>query len=168
MSALQIAPLGADRLSELEPLWLSLHRHHREVADLPVLDDDDLSWQRRYAWYRSRLEAGDAFALVARDDGEPLGYAFVHIRPGDDDTWPVGRHLAELVSLAVAPASRGSGAGTALLDAVDAELARRGVHDLEVGVMAGNDRARRFYERRGLRVGELLLYRFGGAHVEGA
>ena len=47
------------------------------------------------------------------------------------------------------------------MDAVDAELDRRGVRDLEVAVMAGNDRARRFYERRGLRVGELLLYRFG-------
>jgi hypothetical protein len=27
--------------------------------------------------------------------------------------------------------------------------------------MAGNDRARAFYERRGLQVGELLLFRFG-------
>jgi GNAT superfamily N-acetyltransferase len=168
MSALEIAPLGAERLFELEPLWLSLHRHHRQVADLPVLADDDLSWQRRCAWYRSRLEAGDAFALVARDDGEPIGYAFVHVRPGDDDTWPVGRHMAELVSLAVAPEARGDGVGTALLDAVDAELERRGIHDLEVGVMAGNDRVRAFYERRGLRVGELLLYRFGGAGMEGA
>jgi ribosomal protein S18 acetylase RimI-like enzyme len=167
MSRSDIAELRADRLSELEPLWLSLHRHHREVADLPVLADDGLSWQRRSAWYRSRLEAGDAFALVARDDAEPVGYAFVHIRPGDDDTWPVGRHLAELVSLAVAPERRGDGVGTALLDAVDAELDRRGVHDLEVAVMAGNDRARRFYERRGLRTGELLLFRFGGAGTEG-
>jgi ribosomal protein S18 acetylase RimI-like enzyme len=168
MSRPDIAELRADRLSELEPLWLSLHRHHRQVADLPVLADDDLSWQRRCAWYRSRLEAGDAFALVARDDGEPIGYAFVHVRPGADDTWPVGRHMAELVSLAVAPEARGDGVGTALLDAVDAELERRGIHDLEVGVMAGNDRARAFYERRGLRVGELLLYRFGGAGMEGA
>jgi ribosomal protein S18 acetylase RimI-like enzyme len=168
MSRPDIAELRADQLSELEPLWLSLHRHRRQVADLPVLADDDLSWQRRCAWYRSRLEAGDAFALVARDDGEPIGYAFVHVRPGDDDTWPVGRHMAELVSLAVAPEARGDGVGTALLDAVDAELERRGIHDLEVGVMAGNDRARAFYERRGLRVGELLLYRFGGAGMEGA
>ena len=47
------------------------------------------------------------------------------------------------------------------MDAVDAELERRGVRDLEVAVMAGNDRARRFYERRGLRAGEVLLFRFG-------
>ena len=47
MSDAQITSIGADRLSELEPLWRSLHQHHRSVADLPVLADDDLSWQRR-------------------------------------------------------------------------------------------------------------------------
>ena len=91
----------------------------------------------------------------------PVGYAYVHIRPGDDDTWPVGAHMAELVSLAVAPDQRSRGIGTALMDAVDAELERRGIHDLEVAVMAGNDRAVAFYQRRGLVVGELLLFRFG-------
>lgn len=161
MSEAQIFPIGADRLSELEPLWRSLHRHHRSVADLPVLADDDLSWQRRRDGYRGLLEKGDAFVLLATAGETPVGYAVVLIRPGDDDTWPVGAHLAELLSLAVSPEARGHGLGTALMDAVDAELERRGVHDLEVAVMAGNDRARRFYERRGLRVGEVLLYRFG-------
>ena len=65
------------------------------------------------------------------------------------------------MTLSVAPGSRGGGIGTALMDAVDAELERRGVHSLEIAVMAGNDRARAFYERRGLQVGELLLFRFG-------
>ena len=72
-----------------------------------------------------------------------------------------GAHLAELVSLAVAPDQRGRGVGTALMDAVDAELDRRGIPDLEVAVMAGNGRAIAFYERRGLVVGELLMFRFG-------
>jgi ribosomal protein S18 acetylase RimI-like enzyme len=126
-----------------------------------VLADDDLSWQRRSDWYRSMLATGQAFVLVARDGGAAIGYAYVHIRPGDDDTWPVGAHMAELVSLAVAPDQRSRGIGTALMDAVDAELERRGIHDLEVAVMAGNDRAVAFYQRRGLVVGELLLFRFG-------
>ena len=157
----QITSIGADRISEIEPLWRSLHRHHRSVADLPVLADDDLSWQRRRDGYRALLGGGDAFVLLAAVGDAPVGYAVVKIRPGDDDTWPVGAHLAELISLAVAPEARGEGLGSALMDAVDAELERRGVRDLEVAVMAGNDRALRFYERRGLCVGELLLYRFG-------
>jgi ribosomal protein S18 acetylase RimI-like enzyme len=161
MSDAQITSIGVDRLSELEPLWRSLHQHHRSVADLPVLADDDLSWQRRRDGYRALLEGGDGFVLLAIAEETPVGYAVVKIRAGDDDTWPVGSHLAELLSLAVAPNTRGQGLGTALMDAVDAELDRRGVRDLEVAVMAGNDRALRFYERRGLRAGEVLLFRFG-------
>jgi ribosomal protein S18 acetylase RimI-like enzyme len=158
-----IALADAGELPGLEPLWRSLHTHHRRVAQVPLLADDDLSWQRRSDWYRRMLAAGEAFLLVARDGGQAVGYAFVHIRPGDDDTWPVGAQMAELVSLAVTPKRRGGGIGTALMDAVDAELARRGIVDLEVAVMAGNARALAFYERRGLRVGEVLLFRFGGA-----
>jgi ribosomal protein S18 acetylase RimI-like enzyme len=160
MSAPRITPLEPARLDDLESLWRSLHGHHREVSALPVLADDDLSWERRKVWYE-RMLAGDAFALVARDGGRPVGYAFVDVRDGVDDTWPYGRRMAELVTLSVAPEERGGGVGTALMDAVDAELERRGVRDLEMFVMAGNDRARAFYERRGFRVGEHLLFRFG-------
>jgi hypothetical protein len=49
--------------------------------------------------------------------------------------------------------------GGALLDAVDAELASRGVRDLMIGVMEGNDGARRVYESRGLVAGWRQLYR---------
>jgi ribosomal protein S18 acetylase RimI-like enzyme len=154
---------GTGELHELEPLWRSLHGHHRRVAEVPVVADDDVSWQRRSAWYRSMLEAGEAFLLVARDGPEAVGYALVQVRPGEDDTWPFGAQMAELVSLSVAPQRRGGGIGTALMDAVDAELERRGIADLEVAVMAGNSRALAFYERRGLRLGELLLFRFGSA-----
>lgn len=161
MAAPEITPLDPAQLADLEQLWRSLHRHHRDVSDLPVLADDDVSWERRRAWYGRLLAGGEAFALVARAGGRPVGYAFVEIRDGDDDTWPYGPRMAELVTLSVAPESRGGGLGTALMDAVDAELERRGVHDLEIAVMAGNDRARAFYERRGMAVGELLLFRFG-------
>ena len=103
-------------------------------------------------------------------DGEPLGYAFVQIRARATTTpGRCGRHLAELVSLAVAPERARSAAwATALLDAVDAELERRGVHDLEVAV-DGRERARppllrapRAARRRA------LLFRFGGAGAESA
>ena len=161
MSAPEIALLDPARLDDLEPLWRSLHAHHREVSSLPVLADDDLSWERRRAWYGRLLADGEGFVVVARHAGTPVGYALVEVRDGADDTWPYGRRMAEVVTLSVAPDSRGGGIGTALMDAVDAELERRGVDSLEIAVMAGNDRARAFYERRGLRVGELLLFRFG-------
>ena len=161
MSAPEIALLDPARVDDLEPLWRALHAHHREVSALPVLADDDLSWKRRRAWYERLLAGGEGFAVVARRGDAPVGYALVDVRDGADDTWPYGRRMAEVVTLSVAPNSRGGGIGTALMDAVDAELERRGVHSVEIAVMAGNDRARAFYERRGLEVGELLLFRFG-------
>ena len=44
------------------------------------------------------------------------------------DTWVTGDTIAELESIAVAPEHRGAGIGTKLLDAVDVELERRGIH----------------------------------------
>jgi ribosomal protein S18 acetylase RimI-like enzyme len=66
-------------------------------------------------------------------------------------------------TVVVDESARGRGVGSALLDAVDAELARRGIRDLMIGVMEGNDGARRLYERRGFVPGWLQLYRVAAA-----
>jgi GNAT superfamily N-acetyltransferase len=161
--SLDIAVVGAERVDELEPLWLALHRHHREVAAQPVVADDAASWARRRAWYLEMLAGGEDAVLVAERDGRPVGYAFLHLHHGPDDTWPVDGRWGEVVSLSVLPEERGGGVGTALLDAVDAELATRGVRDLQVSVMAGNADALRLYQRRGLLPAELVLFRFGAA-----
>ena len=159
--SLEIAVAGAERIDELEPLWLALHRHHREVAAQPVVADDAASWTRRRAWYLEMLAGGEDVVLIAERGGRPVGYAFLHLHHGPDDTWPVDGRWGEVVSLSVLPDERGAGVGTALLDAVDAELAARGIRDLQVAVMAGNADALRLYQRRGLEPGELVLFRFG-------
>ena len=157
-----IVRAGAERVDELEPLWLALHHHHREVAAQPVVADDAASWARRRAWYLEMLAGGEDVLLIAERDGRPVGYGFLHLHHGPDDTWPVDGRWGELVSLSVAFEERGAGVGTKLLDAVDAELEARGVRDLQVAVMAGNAEALRLYQRRGLRPAELVLFRFGG------
>lgn len=160
--SVEIARAGAERVDELEPLWLALHRHHRDVAAQPVVADDAVSWARRRAWYLDMLAGGEDLLLIAEREGRPVGYAFLHLHHGPDDTWPVDGRWGELVSLSVLPEERGAGIGTRLLDAVDAELESRGVRDLQVAVMAGNAEALRLYERRGLLPAELVLFRFGG------
>ncbi len=160
-SAVSIEIAGPEKISEIEPLYRALHRHHREVATSPLVEDEDLSWSRRATWYLGMLDGEAGFMVLARRDQTPVGYAVVEIHRGPDDTWPVGECYAEVQSLAVSPGERGSGVGSRLMDTVDAELARRGIHDLAVGVLAGNEDAIRFYERRGLRPGELQMWRFG-------
>ena len=159
--SLAIAVAGAERVDELEPLWLALHRYHREVAAQPVVADDAASWARRRAWYLEMLADGEDIVVIAERHGLPVGYAFLHLHHGPDDTWPVAGRWGEVVSLSVLPEERGGGVGTALLDAVDRELAARGIRDLQVAVMAGNADALRLYQRRGLTPAELVLFRFG-------
>jgi ribosomal protein S18 acetylase RimI-like enzyme len=157
-----------DRVDEVRPLWLALHHHHRDVVgSLPLVEDDELSWQRRRALYADRLQSGTGFLVLASDQNEVVGYAFVCVEEGPDDTFPVGDRYAELYSLSVAPRRRGRGIGTQLLDFIDDELARRSIVDLKVAVMAANTDAQRLYERRGARPAEVVLYRFGGGRQFG-
>jgi ribosomal protein S18 acetylase RimI-like enzyme len=153
---------GPKRVEDLRNLWLALHHHERTVApEVPLVVDDELSWQRRRALYLRWLQPEVGFLVIARAGSEIVGYAFVRIDQGSDDTFPFGERYGELYSLSVAPGRRGLGIGTQLLDFVDAELASRGIIDLAVAVMVGNTDAQRLYERRGLRPAEIMLYRFG-------
>lgn len=136
-------------VDELEPLWLSLFRHHREVGPGPFIPEDQ-SWPRRRRVYEEVLEHPDSFVVVARRATRPVGYAVVAVHEGADDTWPTGDRFAEVETLAVLPDERGQGLGTRLLDAVDEQLGELGITALFIAVMAGNDDALRFYERRGL------------------
>jgi ribosomal protein S18 acetylase RimI-like enzyme len=158
----QLELAGADRLQDVRALWLALHHHHRHVVgSLPLVENDEDSWVRRKELYRARLSSGDGFLVLASVSGEVAGYAFVCLEDGPDDTFRVGERYAEIYSLSVAESARGQGIGTRLLDFVDWELARRGVAETKIAVMAGNEAAQRLYERRGFRLAESVLYRFG-------
>ena len=143
---------GMELLDELEPLWLALFDHHATVrsSDVPIIERA-LSWPRRRALYERLLATPDAFVLLARRAGRPVGYVLAHIHAdGPDDTWPTGSRIGEIESLAVLPGDRGAGLGTLLLDVAEERLAAAGAHDLRLVVLAGNAAAQRFYERRGM------------------
>lgn len=152
---------GTGCVDEVRSLWLALHRHERRVAPTLPLVADELSWRRRRSLYIRRLELEQGFLALARTRAGVVGYAFVRLEEGSDDTFPLGERYAELYSLSVADGWRGQGIGSLLLDFVDAELESRGIRDLVVAVMVGNSDAQRLYERRGLQPAEVVLYRFG-------
>lgn len=152
MNDLRIRRGGSDRVDELEPLWTALHRQHARVA--PSLGglrvrSDSAAWDRRRRAYQSWLRAPDAFVLVAERGGDPVGYVLVRFGHGLHG-WDSDERLPVLESLAVLPDARGAGVGTALLDAVEGELASRGARHFILGVIPQNSAAIRFYERRGL------------------
>lgn len=156
-----IVEIGRERLDDLRALWLALHRHHAEIASRPLVANASLSWARRRARYEAWLRASEAFILLAERGGQPLGYAVVHLQEGPDDTYPLGERYAEIYSLSVAPAARGQGIGSALLDAVDERLHALGIEDVVVSAMVENSAALRLYASRGFIPREIVHYRFG-------
>jgi ribosomal protein S18 acetylase RimI-like enzyme len=153
-----ILELEVGQVDQLRELWLQLHHHHRSVSPVGPFVADEASWPVRRAGYVEILNAG-GFALAARSGGTLAGYAVVRIHEGPDDSWQLGERYGEVWTLVVDERHRGRGIGSALLDEVDTRLERRGIRGLVIGVMVGNDGARRLYESRGLTAGWLQLYR---------
>jgi ribosomal protein S18 acetylase RimI-like enzyme len=161
---LTITRAGAEALDRLRPLWLELHHHHQAVGG-PALGpyvDDDASWTARRALYADFLRGG-GFVVLAERDGELIGYALVAVKTSAetelDDTWRAGARVAEIETLSVAPAARGAGVGSALLDRVDVELRAAGIRDVLIAAFVTNADAIRLYERRGFRPASLFMIR---------
>lgn len=152
--SIEIVSLATERLEQMKELWRGLYEHHTAV--LTDLRDREVPFER--AWERRReierrwlASEPESFLLAATHEGAYIGYAFVRVRPaaGLAASWKVSDPLAELSILAVAPGRRGEGIGSMLLDAVEERLARMGVEDMLIGVIATNEDAMRLYERRG-------------------
>jgi ribosomal protein S18 acetylase RimI-like enzyme len=150
---MEIVRAGSDRIDELQSIWESLSRHHAEVAphleQLGPVRAPAESWAVRRALYAEWLVEPGAFVLLAEASGRPVGYALVRLR-GPEETWATGDRIASLETLAVLPGERGHGIGSALFERLYEELRAAGVRELDVGVIASNADARRFYERQGL------------------
>jgi len=160
---------SVDELAAIEPLWTSLHAHHLAVASYPwLVGDTAASWERRRTWYTRLLGDGGALFIARDDNGTAVGYAVTETVRGTDDTFDVVGGIVELVSLAVAENARQQGVGARLMEAVEGHADDQGVDTLKVAVMAGNERARHFYEMLGFEAGEEVLYRNLGATVHRA
>jgi ribosomal protein S18 acetylase RimI-like enzyme len=144
-AAVEIERRGADVIDELEPLWLVLKNHHGSVTPDSAIHDDARSWAERRASYAEWLVEEGAFALLARQDGRPVGYAITVIHPGSP-TWIDPDRYAGVIDIAVAPEAQGAGVGRALLDRVHDES---GCDVIELTVLSANGPARAFYERIG-------------------
>lgn len=90
------------------------------------------------AW-RGRLAHGPS--VLASADGSDVGLASAHLADGPDQP--------QLYGMWVDPAARGVGIGEVLVEAVVARLAASGHDHVRLWVAAGNDGARRLYQRCG-------------------
>lgn len=103
---------------------------------------------RRYldGWGRP----GDAAVIAVAADGRRLGAAWYRLFPPEDPGWGfVASDIPEL-SIGVAAEARGSGVGSALLDALLTLAREQGHRAMSLSVDRRNP-ARRLYERKGFR-----------------
>jgi ribosomal protein S18 acetylase RimI-like enzyme len=145
---------GVEVVDELASLWKSLHEHHvTAAASLGAswaFRTPDESWEVRRHEYEEWLQNEEkAFALIAEQRGEVVGYAVVQIGPAGA-TLHTGELVGKLESLNVLAGARGSGVGGLLMAEVHRRLAARGVRAIMTTVMTGNGGATRFYERLGM------------------
>ncbi|MGK5641625.1 N-acetyltransferase family protein [Streptomyces sp. URMC 126] len=145
------------------PLHSDEWRLYRSVRLAALADAPEAfgsTWAREHVFpeetWRQRLVRRNTF--LAERAGEPCGLAGV---------LPDGPRTADLVSFWVAPTARGSGTADLLLDAALAWAAEHGHTTLRLRVTDGNDRAERFYLRRGFtRTGEARPVRPGEPRPE--
>ncbi|HEV3014711.1 MAG TPA: GNAT family N-acetyltransferase [Actinomycetota bacterium] len=119
--------------------WQAAYRGHMPDDYLDGLRAEDRAagWERALGLQRPR-----GAVLVAEQAGEVVGFA--NVGPAQE---PEG--AGELYAINVDPDHWGTGAGRALLQAAQAELARLGFAETVLWVLPGNARARRVYERAG-------------------
>ena len=139
-----VRPLSAGEWSLYRALRL------RSLADAPAAfgstlaaeqerKDEDWAWRLRLA-----ADSGRDRPLVAGIGGIAAGLAWAKCDTDDPQ-------LVNLFQMWVAPECRGRGVAAALLDEALAWARARGARTMQLGVMCGNDGARRLYERAGFR-----------------
>ena len=125
-----VRPARLDELSALATV----------VAPQPLLTHYEISSTRLAQLLAEAITRGEP--VVVADDGKrAVGFAWFLY----SGTLGVGGYLR---LIALAPGAEGQGAGAALLDAVEADVATRARH-MFLLVSHWNEGARRFYARRG-------------------
>ena len=129
----------ADRLAGFDlPSW----RAAREISDA-----DALAMMGAIAG-----ASPDNEVLIAERGGHVVGC--LHMQVATDF---FGQRHGHVSVIATTKAAEGSGVARALMECAERWTARRGLPLLTLNMFAGNDRARRFYERAGFAV-EMVKY----------
>lgn len=146
----RLRTIDASDVNRLEPLYRALAHHHNEVSTYFAGSFPTLPITAQLQECAGDLAAGTAEVAVAEEEGGSIiGFCKVDI----DGT------QGYIDELAVATERRNQGVGTALMDWAERVFAQRGVRQVELRVVVGNNDAQRFYERHGFRPSVLEMKR---------
>ncbi|ARF59861.1 GNAT family N-acetyltransferase [Streptomyces gilvosporeus] len=112
------------------------------LTDAPEAFGSTLSHEESLSEERWRLRLAGRSQFLAEEDGAPCGLVGVV---------PVGPRAADLISMWVRPASRGTGAADLLVRAALGWADEHGFAEVRLRVIEGNGAAERLYARHGFR-----------------
>jgi len=160
---MQIEPATSEDCRAIAEAHVESWQHaYKSILPEPYLAS--LSVPGREALWRRMLEGQPSHLLVARDAGQVVG--FVAFGAARDEGAPTDR--AEIWAIYVKPAFWSTGAGRLLWLAASQQIRAEGYKTGSLWVVAGNQRAIRFYERAGF-VAEpqsRKQFELGGAMLE--
>jgi len=143
---IHISRVGESDLPELLPLM----RGYCDFYEVSPSDEQLLALSRALIADPEH----DGVQLVARNDGEAVGFATIYW------SWAttIAARIGVMNDLFVAPAARGTGAAEALIQACVDECRRHGAAELTWQTAKDNERARRVYDRIGGKRAEWVDY----------
>ena len=114
-----------------------------------LLVEHGLNWRWTPTRVRKHIKDKDTMVLVASVDGVLSGFAIMKFR--DEES--------HLFLLAVEPRMQRTGVGSALLGWLEKSCRTAGIRHVQVEVRAGNQQAKRFYQRFGFHfIGQVAAY----------
>ncbi|MEL6288203.1 MAG: GNAT family N-acetyltransferase [Pseudomonadota bacterium] len=133
--SVSVRPLEADDRARWEVLWNGYLQFYEQTLSEETTEG---------LWARLLNPDGSVDGFAAIDgDGQLIGITHFFLHPS---SWTGGSYCY-LEDLFVDPDRRGSGAGRALIDAVDREARRRGAYRLYLITNEDNATARALYDR---------------------
>jgi GNAT superfamily N-acetyltransferase len=154
-------PVIRPAVPEDAPDLARVHVTSWQAAYVGMIDQgflESLDVAARARWWEGALGRGSNLVNVAEEAGVIEGFCLAG--PSSEEGW------GEVYAIYVTPAHWGAGLGRGLLDAGEAALAGTGHERALLWVLAGNERARRFYERQGWVLGRpIRIENIGGSDV---
>jgi len=140
-----IRPVKREEVDEVGKLWFELVTYHRDLSDMMPIPAEDGA-ERYAARIRWSVDDNHVQTFVAEDEGKLVGYVFGTVVDLLPETFKDER-AGILGDIYVAADKRGTGVGTALVQAMKDWFKLRGVSHYELHVAAMNKQGIRFWEK---------------------
>lgn len=154
-SILYRAGTGTD-VFHLGVLWHDFYEHLTRCGQAPAAEDGFAEWARPVS---ALVELGKLHLELAEEDGQLVGYVLSMLEAVPSYLSNRGQPTGFIKEVYTRPESRGRGVARTLIENTRSWFAAQGVSRMQLGVLAGNESARRFYERLGWEVDSVLLAR---------